>query len=308
MPSISVVIPTYNRADLLARAIESVLHQTYSDFELIVVDDGSTDSTREVVRAFVDRDPRVIYLHQQNSGGAASPKNNAFAHCKGEYIAYLDHDDEWLPEKLEKQLAFFGDQDSARRIGLVSCNVLIVNQSKGMTGVHKMFKYRTIRDLLLEGGNYAFSNSSIMIPRKVVEEVGPRDESLKLFEDQDIFIRIASAGYMFDFVDDVLIKYYIDDSNLSKDFSKAAPDYDRFVTKHKALLSHYPDILGIHYRHLGTMYLLGGDPRTARKFFSASIRTSPTLRNIITGICALFGKRIYGALLDLKKKRALLSY
>lgn len=307
MPKISVIIPAYNRANLLPRTIKSVLDQTFKDFELIVIDDGSTDNTKEVVEQFVHDDGRIKYLHQKNSGGAAGPKNSAITHCSGKYIAYLDHDDEWFPEKLEKQYDFF-ERSSSKNLGLVSCNVLIINKDKGMEGVHRMSKYKSVEDLLLRGGDYAFSNSSIMIPRTVIDKVGPRDESLKIFEDQDLFIRIALAGYTLDFVDDVLIKYYIDAANLSKDFRRAAPDYERFVAKHEALLKKYPKILAIHYRHLGTMHFLAGETSEARASFLRSVRIDPSFRNIATACCSLLGKDAYLFLLDLKKRKSLLSY
>ncbi len=308
MPKVSVIIPAYNRADILPRTINSVLNQTFKDFELIVIDDGSKDNTGEVVRRMAETDPRIKYIYQANSGGAAHPKNRAFLVSSGEFIAYLDHDDEWLPTKLEKQLKFFEDSFD-KNLGLVSCNVMIVNNSnKNSGGIHKMHKFNSIRDLLLEGGNYAFSNSSIMVPRAVIEKVGPRDESLKLFEDQDIFVRIAAAGYRFDFVDEVLINYYIDDENLSKDFTKAAPDYERFVAKHLKLLSQYPDILAIHYRHLGTMNFLAGKSQEARQYFLKSLKTDFTWRNLFTAACSLFGKNIYLSILNAKKRRALSAY
>lgn len=311
MPKVSVIMPAYNRADILPRTIKSVLNQTYKDFELIIINDGSTDNTGDVVREIAKNDSRIKYIYQANSGGAANPKNQAFLLSSGEFIAYLDHDDEWLPTKLEKQLALFKNS-ADKNLGLVSCNVLIVNSNnnsnKNSRGVHKMHKFHSIRDLLLEGGNYAFSNSSVMISRVVVEKIGPRDESLKLFEDQDIFIRIAAAGYNFDFVDEVLVNYYIDDENLSRDFTKAAPDYERFVDKHRKLLSTYPDILAIHYRHLGTMNFLAGKPREARGYFIKSLKTDFTWRNLLTAACSLFGKNIYLSLLNAKKHRALSAY
>ncbi|MGB9592367.1 MAG: glycosyltransferase family 2 protein, partial [Candidatus Kryptoniota bacterium] len=105
----SVIIPTYNRADLLPRAIRSVLAQTFTDFELIVVDDGSIDNTREVVDKFTHLDARVKYIWEPNSGRPAVPKNKGIENASGEYIAFLDHDDEWLPAKLEKQLILFNN-------------------------------------------------------------------------------------------------------------------------------------------------------------------------------------------------------
>ncbi|HKK53946.1 MAG TPA: glycosyltransferase family A protein [Patescibacteria group bacterium] len=101
-PKISVIIPTYNRANFLPRAIKSVLNQTFKDFELIIVDDGSTDNTKEVINNYLKNDDRIKYIYQQNSGGPPKPKNTGIKIAKGEYIAFLDSDDEWFKDKLKK--------------------------------------------------------------------------------------------------------------------------------------------------------------------------------------------------------------
>lgn len=305
IPRVSVIIPTYNKAKILSRTISSVLNQTFKDLELIVIDDGSTDNTREIVSFFVEKDERVKYFYQNNSGGAANPKNNAIKYCGGEYIAYLDHDDEWLPTKIEKQLFIF-ENNKERKIGLVSCNVLIINNGK-QKGVHRMLKFNNPEDILKSGEKYAFSNSSILIPKYVIDIVGPRDENLKIFEDQDIMIRIAMAGYEFDFVDEPLVKYYIDDENFSKDFSKAVPDYERFINKHYDLLCKHPGILSIYYRHLGTMNLLAGFSNNARHYFIKSIKAKLTLRGLLTAFCSILGKNFYSFILDFKKNKSLIK-
>ena len=122
-PKVSIIIPTYNRAKLLSRAIKSVLDQTFKDFELIIVDDGSTDNTKGVVEEFQKKDSRIKYIWQENSGAPAKPKNTGIRQARGEYVAFLDDDDEWFPKKLEKQIELFEDN-----IGFVGCNILIVDQ------------------------------------------------------------------------------------------------------------------------------------------------------------------------------------
>lgn len=303
MSKVSIIIPTYNRADLLIRTVTSVQNQTLKDFELFIIDDGSTDNTKKVVENLAKKDKRIKYLWQKNSGGAASPKNNAIKYCSGKYITYLDHDDEWLPEKLEKQYNYF-ENNIKKNIGLVSCNIILINKTKGIEGIHKLSRYKTIEDLFLNGGNYAYGNSSIMIPRYIIDIVGPRDENLKIFEDQDIFIRIALAGYHLDFIDEVLVKYHIDETNLSKDFGKSALDYERFIIKYKNELKKYNKTLSAYYRHLGTMYFLAGETLKTRNAFLSSLRLNPSPRNIMTALFTIFGRKFYLFILNLKRKNS----
>lgn len=125
-PSVSVIIPTYNRAHLLGRAIQSVLNQTYKDFEIIVVDDGSTDNTEEVMKGFDDRRIRYIRL-SQNSGGSSVPRNIGLKAARGEYIASLDDDDFWLDkDKLKSQVEFLEDYPD---YVLVGTNSVVVNEN-----------------------------------------------------------------------------------------------------------------------------------------------------------------------------------
>ena len=97
VPTVSVIIPTYNRANLIGRSIQSVLGQTYRDFEVIIIDDNSTDNTGEVVRSF--RDPRIIYIKLSSNSGVSAARNQGIQMAKGTYIAFQDSDDEWFPHK-----------------------------------------------------------------------------------------------------------------------------------------------------------------------------------------------------------------
>ncbi len=110
-PKTSVVIPTYNRAKLLPHSIESVLSQTFQDFELIIVDDGSIDKTEKVVKKFQKKDKRIFYYFQENKGPATT-RNVGIKKAKGEYIAFLDSDDMWLSKKLEKQIRIFENSNN----------------------------------------------------------------------------------------------------------------------------------------------------------------------------------------------------
>ena len=103
---VSIITPTYNSADFIAQTIESVQAQTYQNWEMIISDDCSTDNTREIIAPYLEADKRIRYIRNERNSGAAITRNNALREAKGRWIAFLDSDDLWLPEKLEKQVAF----------------------------------------------------------------------------------------------------------------------------------------------------------------------------------------------------------
>jgi len=113
--SVSIVIPTYNRAGLLSRTIQSVLNQTYQDFEIIIVDDGSTDKTEEVVKSFNSK--KIFYNRHEENKGANAARNTGIKASRGEYIAFQDSGDEWLPQKLERQMKVF--ENASPEVGVV---------------------------------------------------------------------------------------------------------------------------------------------------------------------------------------------
>ena len=124
--TISVIVPTYNRGHLLERALRSVLTQTHQQLELIIVDDGSVDNTADVVSTY-DADSRVRYIRHQDNLGSSVARNTGIRHAQGEYIAFLDSDDEWLPTKLEKQMLLF-QYGSLPRLGAVNCGIINVRE------------------------------------------------------------------------------------------------------------------------------------------------------------------------------------
>ena len=137
-PKVSIVIPTYNSEKFIDRTIKSVLNQTFQNFELIIVDDCSVDNTRKMIREFQKQDDRIkLIALEKNSGAPAHPKNVGIKNAKGEYIAFLDHDDEWLPKKLERQIELFIKNE---KLGFVSCNAFIVDERQ-----NKKLEYRISR-------------------------------------------------------------------------------------------------------------------------------------------------------------------
>jgi glycosyltransferase involved in cell wall biosynthesis len=289
-PPISVIIPAYNGEKFLPRSIGSVLAQTYRNIELIVADDGSTDGTKKVVEEFQGKDARVLYYFEENSGGPARPKNFAMQYAKGEYVAYLDQDDEWAPEKLEKQVALFEAGGVVRggagekELGLVGCDAFLARGNGKVFGIYKTPLTSEVFPALLDR-NYIHSNSSVLLRRDVIERIGARDEQLKYAEDWDMWIRIAAAEYRFAFVREPLFKYYFYPANSTKKlgFISRAQESAHLYEKHLPLYEKYQRE-GAALFNIGVRFCLGGDMKTGRAYFLRSLEKSPHNISALTGL------------------------
>lgn len=210
---VSIIIPTYNRANLLAKAIKSVLNQTYKDLELIIVDDCSEDNTREVVKHFQVNDLRVQYIYQENRG-LSSALNKGLSIASGEYIAFLESDDEWLPRKLEKQLKVFTKHLS---VGLVTCwsfRIFENGNKKKLFKTHKgIIKKENWCNFFKTKG--IISPSTIILRREVFDSVGNFDTKLKAAVDLDFYIRLIKNFDIY-FLPIPLVNYYESQESLSK--------------------------------------------------------------------------------------------
>jgi glycosyltransferase involved in cell wall biosynthesis len=201
-PHVSIALATYNMAPFLDQAITSVLQQTYPHFTLHVIDDGSTDQTADVVHRFRD-EPRVRYTRQTNQG-QASAKNCAIRQAKGEYIALLDADDTWEPEKLSKQVPILRDNPA---IGIVYTNFRYMDADGRLLGSpqRRYYSGRISGRLLVDN----FVNSATcLVRRECFERLGYFDESYPMAIDYDLWLRF-STEYEFHFLDEVLYNYRI---------------------------------------------------------------------------------------------------
>lgn len=192
MPTVSVIIPAYNQGHYLEKAIQSVLNQTFADFEIIVVDDGSTDDTRQVVAGFSD--PRVRYVYQQNAGLSAA-RNTGIRHAAGAFLSYLDSDDLFLPDKLAVEIACF-ERDPT--LGFVAGQAILIDENGQRLG--EIFDKKLPDDstqLLL--GN-PLHVGSVLVRHKWQTRVGFFDETLRSYEDWDMWLRLALAGCQMDWV------------------------------------------------------------------------------------------------------------
>ena len=201
---VSCIITTYNRANLLSRAINSVLNQTYKLLECIVVDDASTDFTSEVVKAY-SNDPRLLYVRHKKNKHLSATRNTGIRSSQGGLIAFLDDDDEWLPDKIEKQVNCF--VSASPNVGLVYCWFDVYRNTK-VIGTRRPKLRGYIFDNLLVSQPLG-NGSTLLVRREVIEHVGCFDESLKRGIDGD-FIRRVGQYYEIEVVQEVLVHYFVD--------------------------------------------------------------------------------------------------
>jgi glycosyltransferase involved in cell wall biosynthesis len=232
-PAVSVVLPTYNRAPLLGRAIRSVLGQSSGDFELVVVDDGSADETAEVAASFDD--PRVRYVRLARNAGAAAARNVGIRMARGRFLAFQDSDDEWLPPKLAKQMAVFERGPSG--LGVVYSDMQRV-WGDGTTS------YLAAPDVLsgrLVSASVWFYQvcdlgvQSTVIRREWLDAAGHFNEELPALEDLEMFIRLSRLC-AFEHLREPLVRYY-DTEGISKN------RYAKWVSRKIILRLYYKELL-----------------------------------------------------------------
>jgi len=286
-PLVTVIIPTYNRAHLLNRAIRSVLSQTFQDWELIVVDDGSTDNTEEIVKGFSDS--RLHYIRHKVNCGAPAARNTGIKMAQGDYIAFLDSDDEWLPEKLEKQLKIF--ENSEDEVGVVYTGAVFIDEETGKVRIKKPWAKGKI---FLEelAFNPVGSTSRVMVKRECFDKCGGFDEEMESNEDWEIWIRLAEH-YNFNYVEEPLVRYFEHKDSLS-----AQPD--RLVAGYKKLWAKYGIerqkrwIRTLHYFRLGHRLCYYGAMRVGREYLLKAILTQPwQIKYSIAYLLSLLGQKFY---------------
>jgi len=198
-PLVSVVVPAYNVAWCVSRAVDSVLAQTLGNFELIVVNDGSTDDTRKVLSAYGDS---IRVIDQANRGMSAA-RNAAIGSSRGRLVAFLDADDYWLPEKLARQADFLQRRPE---IGFCSTAARVVNPKGELLTVWRCPQRSVdmLETLFAENAAIAGGCSAVVVRRELLDRVGPFDETLRGFEDPDLWIRLAAVS-RYACIDDALV-------------------------------------------------------------------------------------------------------
>lgn len=278
MPRVSVIVSTYNRAALLPRAIASVLAQTYDDFEVVVVDDGSTDGTAAVMEAMTD--PRIRYVWQDNQGLAAG-RNRGLSVVRGEYIALLDDDDIYLPHKLAVQV---GALDADPGVGWISGGYRAVDESGKL--LDEFRPWLAHPDLGVAAWLFACPTvvHAVLVRRAWLERIGGFDAARRRSDDWDCWLRLATAGCPMAWQPEVVCVYHFHPTNMVRDVATKSQENLAILKDFFARPEAPPALLPLQDRALAQMHLRNaaaafhaGDPPSARRAVADALQLNPGL-------------------------------
>lgn len=292
-PIISIILPSYNRAHILVRAIESIMNQTFQDFEVIVVDDGSTDDTEEKVRSIKDK--RIKYIRHEVNKGPAAARNTGISYASGSYIAFQDSDDEWQSEKLERQISIF--HKAGEDVGVVYTGFWRIFSDRKVYYPSEKIKNKN-GDIHYEllNGNF-IGMPTVMIKRECFNKVGLFDEALPPLEDWELFIRI-SRFYKFLLINEPLVLEYESNDSISKNRSSNIKSLRLIIEKHQEDFLKNPKALSRYYFEIGDYLFRSGQIKDGRfylkkAFYLRPVRSKP----LFAWLLSFAGEEIYKGLL-----------
>lgn len=296
---VSVIIPTYNRANFIIDSIESVLAQTYSNFEIIVVDDNSSDNTAEVIAPYLYKYNFISYVkHDTNRGGSAA-RNTGAKMCKGEYIAFLDSDDKWHESKLEKIIHTF-KQDS--QIGLVYSDFYAVNaNTKEVNYNYCLNPKDSYFSILCE--NFIGTTSLIVLKKEVFDSVGGFKEGLPSCQDWEFYINVLKK-FKIKKVEDALVYYLVHENSISGNLERVIAGHIYIYEKVMNLSlanNKKKRIESIQFTTIARLYRNFRDFNNSKKYYYRAFKSNPfNIKALKNSVLCLFGKNIYYRLLESK--------
>lgn len=309
-PLVSVIVPAYNRAETIGRAITSIIEQTYTQLEILVIDDASTDNTYSTLQQLTDSRLKV-FQHETNLGAAAA-RNTGLKHCKGDFIAFLDSDDEWMPEKLELQLEAMSTTTAEKVFSIT--NALLITEKK-----HELLIRQHPQDLT----RYLHRNcglgpgSSLVLTRQCFETVGFIDEQFgSCMEDWDWILRMAHVG-RYVFLDKALSKIHFNENprkvptvieSTEKFLEKHALEFEEHGARYKTKVS------ADHLTRLACVCAAQNEFRMGTRYLLKSLwlnpfqRPVPVVLVLLTMMDKLLGSRMLSVVGELRSKTRTRKY
>lgn len=283
---VSIIIPTYNRSDTISRSIRSAIMQTYPEIEVIIVDDASTDDTKDVVQSFTDS--RIQYLrHFENMGGGTA-RNTGIKVSRGEYLAFLDSDDEWLPDKLERQVQLF--ESLPNSYGLVYCGFFVRSKDgKIIKGRPPEKRGDIFFDMLSR--NVIGTLSVAMIKKEFIDKIDGFDEDLNCRQDYDLYLRLTRICKC-DFIINPLVVYseQYSISRISNSKRALVVGHQKIFRKHGAEIRKLPpEMKAIYFARVGSILIEAGAIRQGVGNIICALSSSRTLASIMKVVASFLG-------------------
>jgi len=296
-PLVSIILPTYNREDYLCRSIASVLNQTFDNFELVIVDDASTDNSAATIATFNDQ--RIVYLkHEQNRGGSAA-RNTGIKAARGELIAFQDSDDEWLPEKLAKQMAALADAPAA--VGVVYTGFMRFSGDKKeyIPGPTVQVKDGDIHLELLKQ-NFV-TTQAVLVKKECFQMAGMFDETFPRFQDWELFLRI-SKYFEFRYVPEPLVHSYFTEGSISSKPAALIVAVEQIIKNNLPELKIHPTIYSGQLLGLSNLYRYAGDIKKSRHFLRMATKVHYRPGLFVALFASFFGLSCFNAYWNLVEK------
>jgi len=285
MSKVSIALPIYNHEQYFAETLNSILGQTYQDFEIVMIDDGSTDESAKIAETYAIQYPNKIRFIKQNNQGLEATVNRILSITSGNFIAFTASDDLWYPSKLDKQMEIF-DKDFEERIGVVYTYGEHLNQDPMRTrggDLTRGIRGKIFKELFVDG--CFFIPCSIVIRKSALDKVGKFNHKYPYCSDYDILLRIAAAGYEFDFVPEILAIRRIHTCNMSSNQLKSNENNREMIldiaSRFKILIEQYN--IDINFRlakldcELIRHYFSQGEMSRARNVLFSLLRKYPSL-------------------------------
>lgn len=309
-PMVTVIIPCYNAEKTIGKTVHSVLNQTYRNYEIVIVNDGSLDKSMEVINDLIDKDRRISLISIINQG-VSKARNTGINHAKGEYIAFLDADDLWYPDKLEKQVEYMNNQSD---VGVCFSRVEFISETGESLNQYSNVPAEGLDATGLLNENLTCTTSNIICRKRVINEVGTFNTTMSFSEDQEWLLRVVLlSSWKIIGLQDIHVCYRTNPGSLSSQLSRMEQGWELLVeqVRHYApefIAQHYKCAKAINYRYLARRSLRQGDtPLVGLKYMLRVWRYDKWLyfnqpkRTIATLVCLLLMQLLSTDVMLLKK-------
>ena len=279
-------MPAFNAASTIQSSVDSVLQQTFANWELIIINDASIDKTGSIIEQYVSLDNRIKHIKHEFNRGLPAARNTGIDNAKGQFIAFLDSDDEWYPNKLEIQFGYHKKHKDVKishsAFDIFNDNGIVKRPFKKIAEFNSKKQGNILPSLYSKN---TIGVLTVMAERQSIKDVGGFDTGLWTMEDQDLWIRLALANQTFGYINQSLAKYRINPTGITNKIGKYKNAYKVFINKYKSATianKSYNQVLANYYRYFAIAYKRKGEDKLAMLYIKNALKTEKfILQNIL---------------------------